>query len=143
MGFRIFVDTDVIIDFLIDRQPHAVSSSKIFELCEIGIFDICTSSLCVNNVHYIIKKVIGDVKAREVISELLDIIEVLGVTKVDILNALKSSFKDFEDAIQHSVAVNENSIKSIITRNTKDYKRSKISVFSPDIFIKMIKHERL
>ena len=142
MSFRIFVDTDIIIDFLIDRQPHAVSSSKIFDLCENEIVEICTSSLCLNNVHYIIKKVTGDAKARVIISDLLELIEVLGVTKVDILNALKSDFKDFEDAIQHSVAVNENNIKSIITRNTKDYKRSKISVFSPDAFIKMIINEQ-
>ena len=142
MSFRIFVDTDIIIDFLIDRQPHAVSSSKIFDLCENEIVEIYTSSLCLNNVHYIIKKVIGDAKARVIISELLELIEVLGVTKVDILNALKSDFKDFEDAIQHSVAVNENNIKSIITRNTKDYKRSKISVFSPNAFIIMIKNEQ-
>lgn len=142
MGFKIFVDTDVIIDFLIDRQAHAVASSKIFDLCENGIVEIFTSSLCINNVHYIIKKIIGDAKTREIISELLELTEILGVTKVDILNALKSDFKDFEDAIQHSVAVNENNIKSIITRNTKDYKKSKISVFSPDVFIKMVKNEQ-
>ena len=142
MGFKIFVDTDVIIDFLIDRQPHAVSSSKIFDLCENSIVEIFTSALCLNNVHYIIKRVIGDAKAREVISELLEFVEVIGVTKGDIINALKSDFKDFEDAIQHSVAIHENGIKSIITRNTKNFRKSKISIFSPDIFIKMIENEQ-
>jgi len=142
LSFSIFIDTDVIIDFLIDRQPHAVSSSKIFELCENEIIEIFTSSLCINNVHYIIRRAIGEKKAREVITELLELIQVLRVNKADILNALKSDFKDFEDAIQHSVAVNEKSIKSIITRNTRDYRKSKMSVFAPDTFIKMVKNEQ-
>ncbi len=142
MGIRIFVDTDVILDFLTDRQPHAVSSSKIFDLSEDGILEICTSSLSLNNVHYIIKKVTGDAKAKEIIGEMIEFIEVLGVTKVDILDALKSNFKDFEDAIQHSVAAKESNIKSIITRNIKDYKKSILPVFSPDAFIRMIQNEQ-
>ena len=142
MGFKIFVDTDVIIDFLIDRQPHAISSSQIFELQENKIVELFTSSLSINNVHYIIKRVTGDKKARKIILDLLQFIEVLDVTKIDITNGLKSDFKDFEDAVQYSVALNEKNIKSIVTRNTKDFIKSQISVFSPDTFIKMIKHEQ-
>jgi predicted nucleic acid-binding protein len=142
MGYKVFVDTDVIIDFLVDRQPHAVASSKIFDLCDLGIIEINTSTLCINNVHYIISKVVGDVKAREILSELMELIEVLGVGKPDILNALKSKFKDFEDAVQHSVAMCAEDIKSIITRNTKDYRKAEISVFSPDAFIRMIENEQ-
>ena len=142
MAFKVFVDTDVIIDFLIDRQPHAASSSKIFDFCEKRLLTVCTSALCINNVHYIIRKVVGEKNARRVIDELLDLIEVLDVSKDDLRNALKSYFKDFEDAIQHAVAIKENGLKSIITRNTKDYKKSKISVFTPDIFIKVMENEQ-
>jgi len=142
MGFKIFVDTDVIIDFLIDRHPHAISSSQIFELQEKKIVELFTSSLSINNVHYIINRVTGDKKARKIILDLFQFIAVLDVTKVDITNGLKSDFKDFEDAVQNSVALNEKNIKSIVTRNTKDFKKSQISVFSPDTFIKMIKHEQ-
>jgi len=142
MGFKIFVDSDVIIDLLIDRQPHAVSSSKIFDLCDKNLISIFTSSLCINNIHYVVKKVMGDKKAREVISELLDLIDVLDVSVGDLQSALKSDFKDFEDAIQHSVALKEKGVKSIITRNTKDYKNSKIAIFTPDTFMKMMENEQ-
>ena len=142
MEFKIFVDSDVIIDFLIDRQPHVVSSSKIFDLCDKSLISIFTSSLCINNVHYVVKKIIGNKKAREVISELLDLIDVLDVSVDDLQSALKSDFKDFEDAIQHSVALKEKGLKSIVTRNTKDYKNSKIAIFTPDTFIKMLENEQ-
>lgn len=103
MAFKVFLDTDVIIDFLIDRQPHTNAATLIFELCENGIIEIYTSSLCVINVHYVIKRVIGEKKAREVIHELLYLFEVLEVSKDHLISALKSDFKDFEDALQHYV----------------------------------------
>ena len=136
---KVFVDTDVIIDFLIDRQPHAIWSSKIFNLADQGEVELYTSSLIINNIHYITRRIIGTNKSKEIILALLDLLE---VSKSDILNALKSEIKDFEDAIQHSVAIKNSGINSIITRNTKDYKHSKISVFSPEAFLKIIKNER-
>ncbi|MCG8307336.1 MAG: PIN domain-containing protein [Cytophagales bacterium] len=139
---KVFVDTDVIIDFLIDRQPHAIWSSKIFNLADQGEVELYTSSLIINNIHYITRRIIGTNKSKEIILALLDLLEVLEVSKSDILNALKSEIKDFEDAIQHSVAIKNSGINSIITRNTKDYKHSKISVFSPEAFLKIIKNER-
>ena len=141
MAYKIFLDTDVIIDFLVDRRPHAIESSKIFKLSEEGLLSICTSSLCICNVHYIIRKVVGDVKARNIIEKLLELIDVADVTKKNILDALVSDFRDFEDAVQYSVALNEIGVKSIITRNTKDYSSSVISVLNPDLFITIFENE--
>ncbi len=138
MESKIFIDTDVIIDLLIDRQPHAAAASILFDLAEKKKLKVYTSSLCFNNVHYILRKELGDKKTREIIGELLEIVEVLSVTRNDIINAVVSEFKDFEDAIQHSVAISENGIKTIITRNTKDYKKSKVAVFNSDTFVQMI-----
>lgn len=142
MASKIFLDTDVIIDFLIDRQPHVVSASKIFDLADKKEIQVCTSVLSINNVHYIVRKFLGERKTREVIEEILEIVNVLSVSKEDVKNAIKSRFRDFEDAIQHSVAINDESINTIITRNTKDYKFSKISVFSPEDFVKLMNNEK-
>ena len=141
MGLKIFVDTDVIIDFLIDRHPHSFPASHIFDLGDRNSITIFTSSLCISNVHYIVKKIMGDKKARAVIGELLNFISILDVTEDDIRNAIKSDFKDFEDAIQHSVATKQKGLKSIVTRNTKDFKKYKVAVFTPDSFIKMLQNE--
>ncbi|WP_341291186.1 type II toxin-antitoxin system VapC family toxin [Catalinimonas locisalis] len=138
MAANFFVDTDIIIDLLIDRKPFVTSSSKIFELADQGKIALCTSTLCINNVHYICKKVLGDKQTRQVIEDLMELLQVLDVTENDLRVALKSNFKDFEDAIQHAVATREASIKSIITRNVKDYKKSSISVFDPDDFLKIL-----
>lgn len=138
MASKIFIDTDVIIDLLIDRQPHAIAASILFDLADKNELKVYTSSLCFNNVHYILRKELGDRKTRAVIGELLEIVEVLSVSGKDISNAITSEFKDFEDAIQHSVAISEKGINAIVTRNTKDYKKSKIAVFNSDTYVQMI-----
>jgi predicted nucleic acid-binding protein len=122
---------------LIDRKPFDDAAATIFDWADRNEINVCTSALCFNNVHYIVRKVLGDQKTRMIIGELLEIIEVLSVTKSDILNAVLSDFNDFEDAIQHSVANSNSSVAYIITRNTKDFKKSKITVLDPDTFVKL------
>lgn len=134
---KIFIDTDVIIDLLIDRQPHADAASLIFDLADKKKLKIFASSLCLNNIHYIVRKELGDKKTRAIIGELLEIVEILSVCGNDIENAVKSEFKDFEDAIQHSVAIDNKGISAIVTRNTKDFKKSQIPVFSAETYAKM------
>jgi len=142
MESKIFVDTDVIIDFLIDRHPYAIPASVIFDLAEKKELEATTSSLCLSNVHYITRKIVGEAKAREIIQDLIEIIDVMPVDKKDIIHAINSNFKDFEDAIQHSVATSDKSIRAIVTRNTKDYKKSIIPVFNSDTYVQMIKNEK-
>ena len=137
MEFDYFLDTDVIIDFLTDRQPYAESSSIIFDWADKGELKLCASALCINNVHYVIRKIIGKEKVLQVLGELTEMVDVLPVTNDNIKSALSSGFGDFEDAIQHSVAMDNERTKAILTRNTKDYKKSKLPVFTPDTFVKM------
>lgn len=141
MASKVFVDTDVVIDLLIDRQPYANAASIIFDLADRGKLKVYASSLCLNNVHYIVRKELGDQKTRSIIGELLDVLEVLSVSKDDIMTAVRSEFKDFEDAIQHAVAVSNIGISAIITRNTKDYKKSLIPVFNSETYVKMLLNE--
>lgn len=138
---KIFIDSDVIIDFLTDRVPFAEFSSTVFELSEKGLLELFTSALCITNVYYVTRKILGDKKARLVIEELMDLIDVLDVSKQNIQNGLKSEFKDFEDAVQHDVARRNKNVESIITRNIKDYKKAETSVFSPENFLILMNGE--
>lgn len=141
MASKIFVDTDVIIDLLVDRQPHADAASIIFDLADKKRIKLYASSICLNNVHYIVRKELGDKKTRAIIGDLLELVEILSVSSQDIENAVNSEFKDFEDAIQYSVALGGKDISAIVTRNTKDYKKSQIPVFNTDTYVKMVLKE--
>ena len=132
---KAFVDTDVIIDFLVNREPYLQNATLLFDLADKRKIKLYTSSICLNNVHYICRKVLGEKKSRLVITELLEIIDVVSVSGKEIEESLKSDFKDFEDGLQHATAISNNEIKSIITRNIKDFKSSTLPVLTPDNFL--------
>ncbi|MFY0626334.1 MAG: PIN domain-containing protein [Reichenbachiella sp.] len=137
----VFVDSDVIIDLLIDRQPHANASSKIFQLSDYEKIKIGTSTLCISNIHYIIRKYLGTKKAKSVIADLIEMIDVLEVSRNHIEKALNSKIYDFEDAIQNYVACDYKNIDAIITRNIKDFKSADLPVLDPESFCKIIENE--
>lgn len=137
MVYKLFLDSDVVIDFFTDRTPFANAASQIFELNDHGSVIIYLSAVSINNIYYIVRKFLGHHKALEIIDALVEMTEIIGTTKHEISHALRNNFKDFEDSIQYSSALNINGLDAIITRNIKDYKNSKITVMTPASFLKM------
>lgn len=137
MVYKLFIDSDVVIDFFTDRKPHANSASELFELNEKKEVSLHISAVSINNIYYIVRKFLGHKKTLEVIDALTEMTEITGTTKKEILQALKNNFKDFEDSIQYSSALTIKDLDAIITRNIKDYKNSKIAVMTPLNFLKM------
>ena len=135
MADKVFVDTNVVIDHLTDRHPFANHSSLIFELHEQKQIKIHISALSINTVYYVSHKLLGEQRTLSLIEELIETLEVIGTSKAEIKKALSVGFKDFEDAIQYSTALTIKKVEAIITRNVKDYRKSKIAVFTPEIYI--------
>jgi len=138
MASKIFVDSDVIIDFFTDREPFANPASSIFELNELGVIQIYISAVSLNNIYYIVRKFLGHKDTIKIIEELVDITEIIGTTKKEIIQALKNDFKDYEDSVQYSSALNVKGLEAIVTRNTKDYVNTKLPIFTSEGYIKAI-----
>ncbi|MEM6804275.1 MAG: PIN domain-containing protein, partial [Bacteroidota bacterium] len=107
-------------------------------LNEKGRISIYLSDLSINNIYYICRKYLGHKESLKVVEELT---EITGTSKAEILQALKNGFEDFEDSIQYSTALTIENVKAIIARNTKDYSKSQIAVFTPENFLKTIENE--
>jgi predicted nucleic acid-binding protein len=137
MTYKLFIDSDVVIDFFTDREPFANPASELFELHENGKIDLYLSAVSINNIYYIVRKYLGHTKSLEVVGTLVEMTEVIGTSKEEIVQALKNDFKDFEDSIQYSSALTIKGLDAIITRNIKDYKNSKIAVMTPLNFLNM------
>ncbi len=135
MVSKVFVDTDVIVDHLTDREPFANHSSLIFELHEQRKIRIYISAISVNNIYYVSRRIIGGKRTLRLIDHLTDSIEVIGTTKSEIKASIHGDFRDFEDSIQYQTALTINGIEAIITRNVKDFRNSKIAVFTPEIYV--------
>ena len=132
---RILLDTNIILDIALKREPFVQSAFSIFELITQGRISCFINAISVINTHYFIKKEQGAEKAIGFISDLILMVDVVGVDKTTIIDSLQSEFSDFEDAVQEFSAISAD-IDIIVTRNIKDFKKSKISVFTPDDFLK-------
>ncbi len=137
MNSKVFVDTDIVIDFFTDRAPFANAASELFELAFKKELQIYISALSINNIYYIVRKFLKHEKAIDAIKSLIGFTEIIGTSKSEIIQALNNDFKDFEDAIQYSTALTVNGIDAILTRNIKDYQKSEIPVFKPEHYLQI------
>lgn len=128
----IFLDTNVIIDFLADRKPFSLAAAKIFNISLSGNAKIYMSAVSYNNIYYILRQSLTAAATINLLNELCEMTEIADVTKNVIKRSLKSDFNDFEDAIQYNCALSINKIDFIITRDTKDFRKSSLPVMTPE-----------
>lgn len=133
---HVLIDSDVILDFFFNRQPFAEHAIQIFVLCETNEIKGFTSPVIISNVYYLLSKIAKHDVIIDKLKQLLQIIDIVEIDRSVIIEALNSKFKGFEDALQNYAAENNSSIKTILTRNIKDYKQSSLAVFSPEMYLK-------
>ena len=133
---KILLDTDVILDFFFDRKPFSGYAANIIGLCETEKIKGYVTPVIFSNVYYLLRQTAKHDKVISNLKLLLSITDVLVMDKEVVTHALNSDFKDFEDSLQNFSAVKAGNINTIITRNIKDFKTSKISVMSPETYIK-------
>lgn len=134
---KVLIDTDVILDFFLDREPFSKNAANVLALCERKLIVGYVTPVIVSNVYYLLSQKAKQEKVIEKLKLLLSILEILVIDKNSIIVALNSDFKDFEDALQNYAAEINGEISLIITRNTKDYKKSDLGVMSPEDFLKL------
>ncbi|MCC6286346.1 MAG: PIN domain-containing protein [Chitinophagaceae bacterium] len=137
---QIFLDTNVIIDFLADRKPFSVDVAKIFNFAISGKVKLYISAVSYNNIYYILRQSFSNTETLKLLDELCEMTEIADVTKAIIKKSLKSELKDFEDAIQYNCALSLNEIDFIVTRDTKDFRKSILPVMNPEEVLSIIEN---
>ena len=135
---KVLIDTDIILDFFFDRGPFSENAAQILSLCEKKVIAGFVTPVIISNVYYLLSQKAKQEKVIEKLKILLSIIDVLIIDKNSMLVALNSDFKDFEDALQNYAAELNGEINLIVTRNTKDYKKSELGVMNPQDLLKYI-----
>lgn len=139
MTSRVFIDTNIIIDILLERELFFDSSQNV--ILNLGKQDsiLYISGSSITDLYYICKKAgISKKILLEYLKELMNVFEVLIIDKDVVNDAILSGIKDFEDAIQILACKKEN-IDLIITRNKKDFKNKWIKVQTPNEFLIQLK----
>ena len=138
----IFLDTNVIIDFLADRRPFSLTVAEIFNASLSGNVKIYISSVSYNNIYYILRQSLSHNETLKLLEALSEMTEIVDVTKTVIKKSLKSEFKDFEDAIQYNCALTVSKLDFIVTRDSKDFKKSTLPVMNPQEAVGIINSTR-
>lgn len=135
---KCLIDTNVILDVLLKREPFCSSAAKVLKLSMYDKFSFYVSASAVTDIYYIANQTLRDrIQVKDLIVRLLQIVSIASVSEKEIKNALMLSWKDFEDSVQYSVALLQE-VDGIITRNPKDYKESKIKVWKPEEFLETV-----
>lgn len=135
---KVLIDTDVILDFFYDRKPFSNEATQLIYLCEKGVVQGFVTTVMLSNIYYLLRKTAKHDKVIESLKVLLNFMHVAVTNKLAVENALNSSFKDFEDALQNYSAAQIEDLNIVITRNVKDYKTSSLAVLTPEMFLKSL-----
>ena len=135
---KIYLDTCVIIDYLANRQPFFKAAEKVFELIASNKIFAYVSSTSITDIYYIIKKNLRDEdETRKLIIDILSLIEIIDTYAYNIKTAFDSKILDFEDALIEELSF-QNKLDYIVTRNTKDFRNSRVEIISPAKLIELI-----
>ncbi|SDH00081.1 type II toxin-antitoxin system VapC family toxin [Psychroflexus sediminis] len=137
MKRRIFLDTNIMLDFLGERHPFYDSVAKIATLAEKGELVMVVSPISFATVNYFLTKFENPKIAKEKLRKFKIICEICSLNEQTIEKGLNSSIKDFEDALQYFSAT-ESNCDLILTRNAKDFKKSLLPVMTADEFLKSL-----
>ncbi len=130
----VLIDTNIIVDFFMTREPFFEASSEIMKMCASKELEGYIAFHSVSNLWYILRK-IPENRRREWLIDMLGFLKVIGVEHGEVIKALKMvEFKDFEDCLQDRCAKSIGAMY-IITRNTMDFSKSDIPAITPEAFL--------
>ncbi len=138
MKDKLFIDTNVMLDLLGEREPFYDSIAKIATIADKGKIKLIVSALSYTTVFYLLSKFEDNEVVKEKLRKFKVISEISDLTDRIIDKGLSSKFSDFEDAIQYHCALKKD-CNILITRNVKDFKKSAIPVLTPDEYLKSLK----
>ena len=132
---KLFLDTDIFLDLILARVPHHASAAQLFTLIESQSIHGYTSPLTFSNLHDLLRRATHRAATLQHLRKLRLLVHIAAVDEKIVDQALASeTFGDFEDALQHYTAV-AHTMDGLITRNTRDYKRATLPVYTADEFL--------
>jgi len=130
---QVFLDTNVVLDFALNRTEFIKEAESIFTLKDKGKIDIHISALTLSTIAYFADKHKLDPFAT--VGRFVNWVNIIDLETTFFKQVLASNFLDFEDGLQYYSALNVKDITAIITRNTKDFRSSSIPVLTPTQFL--------
>jgi len=137
---KILLDTNVILDLFLKREPFSHSAKEIFLLVENGLIDGFISASSITTMHYLVEKSLSKKEADKYIDILLQIFNISPIDKQVLKDAVLNNGNDFEDSIIYTSAY-YSKIDYIITRDKTGFAKSKVKTIEPNSFMCIITND--
>jgi predicted nucleic acid-binding protein len=128
---KALIDTNVVLDVLLDRQPHAGASVAVWAAVETGSAQGILAAHAVTTIHYLIHRELGIARARRTISTMLRVFNVAAVDGPVIQMALGLPISDFEDAVT-AAAAQLAGCDCIVTKDPRGFRGCGMRVLLPE-----------
>lgn len=128
---RLLFDTNVVLDVMLNREPHAAASAEVLSRAEAGDLTGCICATTVTTIHYLATRALGAERSLTEVRKLLSLFEIAPVSRAVLETALDLGFADYEDAVIHEAA-RQVSAQGIVTRNPRHFKKAALPVYTPE-----------
>lgn len=128
---RVLIDTNIVLDFLQEREPFVENAAKLFECIDAREIEGFIAATTITNIYYIIRRVAGKAVAQDAITQVLNDLNICAVDLEILEQALALNFEDFEDAVQYACAV-AHGVDAIVTRDASGFINAEIPVVLPE-----------
>jgi predicted nucleic acid-binding protein len=135
---RILFDTNVVLDVLLARVPHATPAIDLLDLVARKELEALLGATSVTTIYYLAEKVVGTTQARRHVADLLELFDIAPVTRPVLSEALSLQFKDYEDAVAHEAA-RQAGATGIVTRNARDFAGAKLNLYQPAELLSLLR----
>jgi len=131
----LLIDTNVVLDWILQREPFRTDSEKIINLCIQGEVQGYLACHTILNMFYILRKERSIAERKEILLMLCNNLNIIGINNKMLISVLCSDdLRDIEDDMQIQCAV-DNNLDYIVTRDISDFKKSSVQILSPKEFL--------
>jgi predicted nucleic acid-binding protein len=127
---KVLFDTNVILDVLLEREPHVGTAARLFSLVDNGDLDGSICATTATTVFYIAERSFGPKRAQSLVRDLLGLFDVATVDRDVLTRAIALDFADFEDAVLHEAA-SVGGMAAIVTRDRPGFANATLPIFDP------------
>ena len=134
---RILVDTNVVLDALLDRKPFSAEASRLLLHAEAGDLRIVLAATTMTTLFYFARKKLGSAPATRELRELLALVDVVAVGRPVLERAMSLPIADFEDAVI-AAAAEACGAEALVTRDVRGFAESAVPVHTPREWLALI-----
>jgi predicted nucleic acid-binding protein len=134
---RAVLDTNVVLDVLLEREPFVKPAVEVFCIAEESRVEALICATTVTTIDYLLVKSLQRTTARNALHRLISLFEIATVNRPVIERALASKIQDFEDAVLNEAGQMAGA-DFIITRNARDFAGSALKVCDPSEFLALL-----